>query len=296
MKNICDTILTDIPHHIDWTSVRQKETSVPATTLFEVEGEAAGRFLVYLYNIAAHEQLTDMIQWLHRAAYGSSVVTIPFDFGICDKGQHVYVVYPFTHNHRLLSEVATNRPLSNEEIAAAAQALHQFHKLLPEWVEYGYAHDYSAMLDNLTKQYESQPVRMTNEAIFFRFLTKKLPQACEYQPQALHLAPAPSNMLMGKDGRISFVDFTANVYGNPLYDLAHFSIFALQGQISPTELLLRKYRQGNPSPHNDWQHLQWFIAFLAAEWLVKAVNTCDESYINQVQRAITRLNDTFDWK
>ena len=279
-------ILKEIPSSTTWTTAEKIEKGWSAEQKFCAVDTHGNRFLIRLADAAKADAKKREFEIMQKVAAMGIPMSIPLDFGICEKGQHVYSLFSWVDGTALDEVIDSLSATEQYDLGRSAGVLlKKMHSLPSPPDQENWEQRLSRKIRNHIERYQNCGIRVPQDEKALKFISDNIgllrnrPQC--FQHGDFHIG----NLILSADHTLQVIDFNRWDYGDPWEEFYKMCIFSREKSIPFAVGQLHGYF-GNTVPNQFFELLTLYLADVILFCIVWAMPFGNQ----EVQGMITRAN------
>lgn len=218
---------SDIPGYDTWVSVELLSKGYSADKKYKISTKTGETLLLRISDASVHEQKKKEYDIICKYEKLGFEMSKPLDCGLCDKGEHSYMLLTWVEGEDLETAMASLSEKEQYELGrSAGRILRQIHSIPVEACDVPEQTKKAKKLMQLTR-YEQSNVRIANDEIAVRYVKDNMDKIWLEPPVYLHGDFHPGNLILTPQKTLGVIDFNRWEVGDPyeeFYKLESFGV------------------------------------------------------------------------
>lgn len=218
---------SDIPGYDTWVSVELLSKGYSADKKYKISTKTGETLLLRISDASVHEQKKKEYDIICKYEKLGFEMSKPLDCGLCDKGEHSYMLLTWVEGEDLETAMASLSEKEQYELGrSAGRILRQIHSIPVKVCDVPEQTKKAKKLMQLTR-YEQSNVRIANDEIAVRYVKDNMDKIWLEPPVYLHGDFHPGNLILTPQKTLGVIDFNRWEVGDPyeeFYKLESFGV------------------------------------------------------------------------
>ena len=230
--------LKDISYYRDWKIIKRINKGWSEDEKFFIVDKLGNKLLLRLSDISFYERKKSEFENLKLVIEQEINMSMPIDFGICDNGNKVYLLFTWLEGEDALDIWPTlNKHRQYELGVQAGKILCKIHRIKPSETIGYWAEIYKNRIDTVIEAYKQCGHKIQNEQEIIKFIYNNekylKSRPITFQHGDYHIG----NMVITPEGNLGIIDFNRSSFGDPWEEYDRFvftwgeSTYFANGQI-----------------------------------------------------------------
>ena len=285
-------LYNDIPDYSSWEEVILIEKGYSEDKKYRIKTNKGKYLLLRISDIHNFEKKKKEYDIIHKFLSLGFTMSEPISFGICNKGNSVYMILSWIPGKDLKEELR-NLTEKQQYILGrkAGKILKKIHSLSVDKSDIPIIKRKDKKLLQLEK-YENSNLRIPDDGEVLFFIRQNIERIENHSTSYLHGDFHPVNLIYTSDGNIGVIDFNRWKAGNPYEEFYKLESFGTEESIPYCIGQIDEYFE-NKIPEDFWKTLAVYVAH-ASLYSVKWAEPFGAEDIEDMKKRCEKAFENYD--